>query len=86
VVWCGVVWCGVLLLCDKSSLTIYSCATLQGRKTAYIAALSMITLAGYGSAFARDFPTLVVMRFFVGFGVGAIHIPFDIMAEFLPSR
>lgn len=60
-------------------------ADKKGRKWAYIMALSIIVIAGYGSAFARDFPSLVVMRFFVGVGVGAIHIPFDIMAEFLPS-
>jgi hypothetical protein len=84
---CFALFCSLLFLLPSLYPLVnlhYSC--LQGRKKAYLAALSMIVVAGYGSAFARDFPTLVVTRFFVGFGVGAIHIPFDIMAEFLPSR
>mmetsp|Transcript_16644 Transcript_16644/g.25050 ORF Transcript_16644/g.25050 Transcript_16644/m.25050 type:complete len:480 (-) Transcript_16644:71-1510(-) len=60
-------------------------ADKMGRKKVFLIALAIISVAGYASAFANNYVVLVSCRFVVGFGVGAIHIPFDIMAEFLPS-
>jgi putative MFS transporter len=60
-------------------------ADIYGRKPCFVASLLVVVTAGYGSALAPNYDILVTARFFVGIGVGAIHIPFDILAEFLPA-
>lgn len=60
-------------------------ADIYGRKPCFVASLVVVVIAGYGSALAPNYDILVTTRFFVGIGVGAIHIPFDILAEFLPA-
>lgn len=42
--------------------------------------------AGIISAFSVNFPMLVVLRVFVGIGIGGLAVPFDILAEFMPSE
>lgn len=41
----------------------------------------MVLLAGV----APNYPFLLVMRSLVGIGIGAVSIPFDLLAEMLPS-
>lgn len=45
----------------------------------------MIIVGGFVSAFCTYYTTLVIFRAFVGFGVGGITVPFDLLAEFLPN-
>ena len=48
-------------------------------------ACAMIATGGALSAFAPNFAFLLLFRFIVGFGVGGTSVPFDLLAEFLPS-
>jgi MFS family permease len=41
---------------------------------------------GAGTGLVNGFQALVAMRFFVGFGIGGLIVPFDIFAEFLPTE
>jgi len=45
-----------------------------------------MTLAGFLSAFCPDIISLIIVRAFVGFGVGGISVSFDLLAEFMPTR
>ena len=51
----------------------------------YNIACGFITAAGFTSGLAPNFGVLIVLRFIVGFGVGGLSVPFDLLAEFLPS-
>lgn len=46
----------------------------------------VISLAGFLSAFSQNYTHLVFLRGLVGFGLGSSSVPFDLLAEFLPSR
>jgi MFS family permease len=56
-----------------------------GRRPAFLLACAIISLFGLATSFATGFPSLVGVRFMVGFGVGGLVVPFDIFAEFLPT-
>ena len=45
----------------------------------------VISVGGILSAFAPDYNSLLVIRGFVGFGIGGLNIPFDLLAEFVPA-
>jgi MFS family permease len=45
---------------------------------------AIITVAGFFSGFAPSFEWLIFLRGIVGFGVGGLIVPFDILAEFMP--
>jgi MFS family permease len=55
-----------------------------GRKITFTAGCLLITIAGLLSAISSSYTWLVFFRFLVGFGVGCVTVPFDILAEFLP--
>ncbi|EGD80247.1 hypothetical protein PTSG_10923 [Salpingoeca rosetta] len=55
------------------------------RRAAFLPAL-MVTGAGLASAFSVDFIMLVALRFLVGFGIGGMGVPYDLLAEFMPSK
>jgi hypothetical protein len=57
-----------------------------GRKPILFCAASLISIFGLGTALCLDFTTLVICRFMVGFGIGGLTVPFDILAEFLPTE
>lgn len=57
-----------------------------GRRPVFLACGVIISLFGVATAFARNYVELVLTRFLVGFGVGGLTVPFDILAEFLPTR
>jgi len=56
-----------------------------GRKPVFLGTAALITTFGIATAAVTNFPTLVVMRFGVGFGVGGLTVPFDTLAEFVPT-
>ena len=58
-----------------------------GRVWPYALSLLNIGVAGLASAFSPNFPTLIVLRFLVSFGLmGASSILFPTLIEFLPVR
>lgn len=60
-------------------------ADAWGRKPASVLAASLVAFAGLATALSPDVITFIVCRTLVGVGVGALAVPFDLMAEFLPS-
>ena len=46
---------------------------------------SLIIVGGFVSAFCPDYSSFIVSRAVVGFGVGGISVPFDLLAEYLPT-
>ncbi|EDQ87287.1 uncharacterized protein MONBRDRAFT_33459 [Monosiga brevicollis MX1] len=61
-------------------------ADRYGRKAATFASAALVAIAGVASAFAPNFEVLVALRAFVGLGIGGMAVPFDILAEFMPSE
>lgn len=45
----------------------------------------IITVGGFASGFAPNYKWLIACGGVVGFGIGGANIPFDLLAEFLPS-
>lgn len=52
---------------------------------AFIGSLT-ITIFGFLSGASPNYETLLAFRGLVGFGVGGLFVPFDILAEFLPTK
>lgn len=46
----------------------------------------IISVAGLGTALCTGYSNLIPVLFMVGFGVGGLTVPFDILAEFLPNK
>lgn len=57
-----------------------------GRRIAFFYAALLITLFSFASAFATNYIMLLLFRGVVGFGVGGGAVPFDILAEFIPTE
>lgn len=57
-----------------------------GRRIAFFYAALIITLFSFASAFATNYLMLLLFRCIVGFGVGGGAVPFDILAEFIPTQ
>ena len=55
-----------------------------GRKPVLVYAALIISVFGLITALCNSFIPLVFVRFMVGFGIGGLTVPFDILAEFLP--
>ena len=58
---------------------------LFGRKPIFILTASIIAFFGVSTAFVTSYTELVLCRFLIGFGVGGIVVPFDTLAEFMPT-
>jgi MFS family permease len=56
-----------------------------GRKPVFTITAFIIAIFGFATALANSYWTLVVLRFFVGFGVGGLTVPFDTLAELIPQ-
>ena len=56
-----------------------------GRKPAFLLSSGLIAVFGLLSAVATSFLQFLLLRTMVGFGIGGLTIPFDVMAEFLPQ-
>lgn len=61
-------------------------ADRYGRRVSFICACVTMTVGGLLSGVSPDFGSLVAFRFIVGFGVGGATVPFDLLAEFLPTH
>ena len=56
-----------------------------GRLPILFTAASIISIFGVLTAFCTGFLSLLFARFIVGFGIGALTVPFDILAEVIPG-
>ncbi len=77
----GIVFIGIII----GSLWWGSFADRYGRKMTFILVAITITAAGFITGAAPSFPILLFIRSIVGFGIGGANIPFDLLAEFMPS-
>ena len=57
-----------------------------GRKPILSASTFLISVFGLATAACRNYLSLLALRFMVGFGVGGITVPFDILVELLPTN
>jgi MFS family permease len=60
-------------------------ADKKGRKPVFMCAAMIISIFGVAVAFATNYWTLLALLFIVGFGVGGLTVPFDILSEVLPA-
>ena len=58
---------------------------VMGRKPVFTLTAGIICTSGFLTAVANNFWTLLAFRFMVGFGVGGLTTPFDVMAEVVPG-
>jgi MFS family permease len=61
-------------------------ADIYGRRNTFLIACLIICIGGVASGAAPNLALLVALRATVGFGVGGLTVPFDLLAEFLPSK
>eukprot|EP00041_Stephanoeca_diplocostata_P019343 m.416233 g.416233 ORF g.416233 m.416233 type:complete len:596 (-) comp21277_c1_seq6:136-1923(-) len=61
-------------------------ADKYGRWKGSVAAALFVAIMGLASAFSWNFAALVIFRALVGFGIGGLSVPFDILAELTPSK
>ena len=66
----SVVFAGALM----GTLILGALGDLYGRRPSYLIAASIVTVFGFGTAFVNSYGFLLVMRFFVGFGVGGLIV------------
>ena len=57
-----------------------------GRRPVFLWATTVITIASFGMSVISNFRGVLATVFGIGFGVGGLTIPFDILAEFLPTN
>jgi len=57
-----------------------------GRRSAYFYACFLVSFFGFLSGASPNFLALILFRSITGFGLGAMDIPFDLLAEFLPDE
>lgn len=56
-----------------------------GRRPVLFCAASVISFFGIMTALCSGFWSLLFVRFMVGFGIGGLTVPFDILVEFIPT-
>lgn len=57
-----------------------------GRKPILCVSAFIICVFGFATAFCNNITSLLVVRTIVGFGIGGLIIPFDILAEFVTTE
>mmetsp|Transcript_17019 Transcript_17019/g.19676 ORF Transcript_17019/g.19676 Transcript_17019/m.19676 type:complete len:472 (-) Transcript_17019:118-1533(-) len=57
-----------------------------GRKPILICSAILISCFGLGTALCNNYITMMLVILMVGFGIGGLTVPFDILAEFLPTE
>jgi MFS family permease len=77
----AVVFAGALL----GTLLLGRAGDVFGRKPVFAVTAFVIAIAGVVTAFCQNYEQLLLARFWVGFGVGGLIVPFDTLGEFLPS-
>lgn len=61
-------------------------ADAWGRRPVFLLAATMIAMFGVGTSLVNNYEQLLIVMFIIGFGVGGLTVPFDTLAEFLPSE
>jgi MFS family permease len=61
-------------------------ADFYGRKTSFVLASLLISIASFLTAAAPNFGWLLFFRSIVGFGIGGANVPFDLLAEMMPVQ
>ena len=61
-------------------------ADIYGRRKSFLLTITIISGAGILSGFSPNYVFLLLMRGIVGFGVGGLTVPFDLLAEFIPAE
>lgn len=77
----SVVFAGAIL----GTLVLGRAGDVWGRRPVFLVTAALISVAGVATACCRTYPVLLLMRFWVGFGVGGLTVPFDTLGEFLPG-
>eukprot|EP00547_Thalassionema_nitzschioides_P007245 CAMPEP_0194221570 /NCGR_PEP_ID=MMETSP0156-20130528/30878_1 /TAXON_ID=33649 /ORGANISM="Thalassionema nitzschioides, Strain L26-B" /LENGTH=603 /DNA_ID=CAMNT_0038952015 /DNA_START=98 /DNA_END=1909 /DNA_ORIENTATION=- len=67
------------------TLVLSPLGDIVGRRPVFTITASMIAVFGVLTAFVPDYKTFLFVRFMVGFGVGGLTVPFDTLAEFVPT-
>jgi len=57
-----------------------------GRRKAFICCICVISSAGVLASFAPNYPVLLFLLMMNGFGIGGLTVPFDLLAELVPSN
>ncbi|CAJ1969206.1 unnamed protein product [Cylindrotheca closterium] len=60
-------------------------ADKKGRKPIFLISASIISIFSLAVSFATSYRSVLALLFFVGFGVGGLTVPFDILSEVLPA-
>jgi len=76
----GMVFAGQLL----GAVVFGRYADKTGRKPMFIASLVVLAVFGIATYFTMELATLLLCRFFVGFGAGGASVSFDYLAESVP--
>ena len=56
-----------------------------GRRPAYLYSAMIIMVGGFATAASPSYKFLILFRGITGFGIGGASVPFDLLAEFLPT-
>jgi MFS family permease len=67
------------------TLVLGTAGDVFGRKPVFCATASLIAVAGTATAVCRTYEEILLARFWVGFGIGGLTVPFDTLGEFLPG-
>lgn len=56
-----------------------------GRRISFLSSCTLISVSSLLSSFVQSLPMLIFLITLTGFGIGGISIPFDLLAEIVPS-
>ena len=56
-----------------------------GRRPVFVLCASLVAVAGLCSSYSASLVQMCTLRLLVGFGVGGFSVPFDLLAEVMPS-
>ena len=68
------------------TLVLGPAADAYGRRPIFLMSAIIISVFGFATSFSHNYTVFVFLLFWVGFGVGGLVVPFDLLAEFLPSK
>ena len=68
------------------TLVLGPAADAYGRRPIFLMSAIIISVFGFATSFSHNYTVFVFLLFWIGFGVGGLVVPFDLLAEFLPSK
>ena len=77
----GIVFAGIIL----GTIFWGLFADRYGRKLSYMCACILICVGGLLSGASPNYYCLILFRAIAGFGIGGANVPFDLLAEFIPT-